>query len=1010
MKKRILSILLCFAMIFTTGSIGFAAEGGIATVSTEENGLVIDKSAVYYPESESGVITLSSYLKGEVKSTPTDVALIIDHSGSMWTAVDPENGQLTFSQLDKEKGIREGYYVAFSKEPVNRARLVRYNKANKAWEISKDVTATTYDGSGNFVGFINTIYEEDRNWSSLKETDATNYIFCVSISGALYSALNSFMYEMRNAVDCRVAVATFAGNVQHEKDADGKYTKYNRDKNDSGKLTPEVDYKGSGIFVDGTLTWDGTAQTLPRDKNGGANSYRDAFEDPTTTLGQNILKNTIDAINTDYGNTPTALGLLYARRLFNEGGRSNANKVAIVFTDGIPAPAYLQARGVDSRSADLCDCSVADYTKNFKPEHYTSGRTTNTATGEAITVTNILTNEGDALREELNKTLCDYCDLVRISDDVANKKAQYGLKSTYIDQAHQLKNANKATVYSIGPTAGKAGTDVLRNIASSADHYYNASSDQLNKVFEDIAGVIVQSSQQLNINTELVDTLSQSFVIPDELVKALEGKTDEQKAAILKEKIKVYTAAYAGVDANGKDKFGDKVKFEDAIIELEGKTVKVSNFAYDKNAVFMAGATANGKKLIVEIPFEPRADFLGGDDIPTNTEPSGIYNGEIEVKPFVSPNVDVPVRQVTAKANDTKIYLSQAAELPHIVDIGKFKVDGTEYTIDGINNGYAKIVYTVKADDSNYMSYTVKAGEKMNDLDFDNESKWNKVGNLSVKEVLTKDTEYKITCDVISSNNEANAKAYTDGKAKVEVYKPEVTFKDSLIYLGETADYDKNGADVVWKHGSIEADASMGEAPQLVYTYSPVEGAFQKDTSVKVTKVEAQKAQKTGDMKHEVPANLDITSHATFFRDACTVKENCNAETIKVTDDTNFIVHVKSFDLVIEKEGADLEKDPEQSFIFNVQGPNALNLDVVIVGNGTTTIKNLPVGEYTVTEKKEWSWRYTPEDETLRVDTDGVRGKGEIMTTKFKNSRIKQYWLSGNDYIQNLFKPNAGEN
>ena len=29
-------------------------------------------------------------------------------------------------------------------------------------------------------------------------------------------------------------------------------------------------------------------------------------------------------------------------------------------------------------------------------------------------------------------------------------------------------------------------------------------------------------------------------------------------------------------------------------------------------------------------------------------------------------------------------------------------------------------------------------------------------------------------------------------------------------------------------------------------------------------------------------------------------------------------------------------------------------------GNGKTTVTDLPVGSYTVTEKTDWSWRYTP--------------------------------------------------
>lgn len=102
-------------------------------------------------------------------------------------------------------------------------------------------------------------------------------------------------------------------------------------------------------------------------------------------------------------------------------------------------------------------------------------------------------------------------------------------------------------------------------------------------------------------------------------------------------------------------------------------------------------------------------------------------------------------------------------------------------------------------------------------------------------------------------------------------------------------------------------------------------------------------------------------------------------------------------DLTITKTGAQAI-DENQSFIFTVEGMG-ITLDVVINGNGSVTIQDLPIGEYTVTENTNWSWRYTPADGeqtiTLTANDDN--------TVSFSNNRSWIYWLSGDSYNENQF-------
>lgn len=102
-------------------------------------------------------------------------------------------------------------------------------------------------------------------------------------------------------------------------------------------------------------------------------------------------------------------------------------------------------------------------------------------------------------------------------------------------------------------------------------------------------------------------------------------------------------------------------------------------------------------------------------------------------------------------------------------------------------------------------------------------------------------------------------------------------------------------------------------------------------------------------------------------------------------------------DLTITKQGWE-GIDENQSFIFDVTGPNGYSKRVVINGNGSVTIKGLKIGEYTVTEVTSWSWRYT----TSSSQNITLKPAGPNEVT-FKNTRSNHKWLGGDAYFQNIF-------
>ena len=97
--------------------------------------------------------------------------------------------------------------------------------------------------------------------------------------------------------------------------------------------------------------------------------------------------------------------------------------------------------------------------------------------------------------------------------------------------------------------------------------------------------------------------------------------------------------------------------------------------------------------------------------------------------------------------------------------------------------------------------------------------------------------------------------------------------------------------------------------------------------------------------------------------------------------------------------------------MFRVKGDSTddrtkdIDVTVTIHGEGTVTVKDLPVGKYTVTELTEWSWRYTP-DKTAKDITLKASG-GNSLT--FTNTREKTNWLNGSSWCRNVFKDNKIE-
>lgn len=99
----------------------------------------------------------------------------------------------------------------------------------------------------------------------------------------------------------------------------------------------------------------------------------------------------------------------------------------------------------------------------------------------------------------------------------------------------------------------------------------------------------------------------------------------------------------------------------------------------------------------------------------------------------------------------------------------------------------------------------------------------------------------------------------------------------------------------------------------------------------------------------------------------------------------------------------------DDTFIFSVVGTPGtaganIDLTVTLRGAGSVTVKDLPLGEYTVTELTDWSWRYDAEGDSVKtaVVTDSAEGNAPAEAV-FVNKPNGSKWLGGETSNENKF-------
>ena len=575
-----------------------------------------------------------------------------------------------------------------------------------------------------------------------------------------------------------------------------------------------------------------------------------------------------------------------------------------------------------------------------------------------------------------------------------------------ITQAGTAKNTYGATVYSIGIFPGADATSAgnqngnetekanwfMQQVSSNngtpqSPSYYLSAADAgtLNSIFQQISDQIETGGTTSTLTSDAVvkDIISPQFTLP---------------AGTTAANITVETYACTGKNANDDYTWSNNNSTMGATASISGDQVNVTGFNFSENYVGTVtegdSVTYRGHKLVISFKVQPKAGFLGGNEVYTNTS-AGIYENNTAENPLLTfdrPTVNVPIKDVTVTAKDKNVYLKGEVTADQLKDgaeisVGNVKLDLSKatdadkpYGLDPWQAEYVDITVTVKDKDGNVIS--------------------DKLDNL------TEDTTYTVEVTVTPKTTGSTGSAGTpatekSGKntpaANINVFKPELTFKDSTAYYGETVpannDYSSNkvGSET-WKHGDTastdEGVTMLGTKPTLDITSTPDESKL-KDGKYTKQDVPVAATVKIG--------TENVNEHTTFVHQDCTTA--CGWETPATPGAPAFLIHIQTCTLNITKQGG----AADESYVFDVFKDGVKYSEVTVWGNGTETLVELPIGTYTISENTGWSWRYSANNGGSAALT-AQNPTGSIACTNTKNNN---QWLNGfSEVVRNIFGTN----
>lgn len=992
-KTKILSLLLClslFCALIVPGTRAYADNA-------PDSGMKISKTATANNDG-SYTITLEAFATGSKVITeqktdiPTDIVLVIDQSGSM---KDPIGGY-TYTAYRKGSGWNSRNYHNEEYYPLkhNGGSENLWHKLNNNEYIAVSVEQKM-------------VYTAISGWSNRKYYDNQNSLYClvsgeyksvtVKREGHLFSA-DEYWYTVdgqqilyTTGDDSIPNFGQYAPLYQSVKKYIYSYTL-------NGATTVIEESFGDGSSPD--------TQFYRRDYSSSAGDTRlNALKNAATTFANAVATKAAGEdgdINAPADNVNHRIAVVG----FASGQRYNGTNYNYNNTEVF----------VGSNQYRYGTAAQGQYGNAFQNMNTSTGVGNVSASIEALsadggTLTNLGLEMGNGIfganpiaeGEKRNRVVIVFSDGVPgwsgYDSDTANSA---------ITQAGTAKNTYGATVYTIGIFPGADATSAgnqngnetekanwfMQRVSSNTQYpqspsYYLSAADAgtLNSIFQQISNQIETGGAETTLGSETVvkDIISPYFTLP---------------AGTTASGIRIDTYACTGKDGNTYTWSGTSGGPGGATATVDGDQVSVTGFDFSENwcgteTDAQGNSTVRGNKLVISFEVSPKSGFLGGNEVITNAS-AGIYeNGSAQtpVMTFEQPKVNVPIQDVTVTATDKNVYLKGEVTADQLKDgseisVGDVKLDLSKatdtdkpYGLDPWQTEYVDITVTVKDKDGNVIS------DKL--------------------ENLTEDTTYTVEVTVapktVGTSTPANGDAATaktganDPAANIYVFKPELTFKDSSAYYGESVptnnDYSSNKVGLeTWKHGdtaSTDAGVTMlGTKPTLDISYTPDESKLE---SGKYTKQDVPVAAtvKIG--------TENVNEHTTFVHQDCTTA--CGWETPATPGAPAFLIHIQTCTLNITKQGG----AADESYVFDVFKDGVKYSEVTVWGNGTETLVELPIGTYTISENTGWSWRYSANNGGSAALT-AQNPTGSIACTNTKNNN---QWLNGfSEVVRNIFGTN----
>lgn len=984
-KTKILSLLLClslFCALIVPGTRAYADN-------EPDSGMKISKTATANADG-SYTIMLEAFATGSKVITeqktdiPTDIVLVIDQSGSM---NDPIGGYTYTAYRTGGYNSRNYHNDEYYPLRHNGGSENLWHKLNNNEYIAVSVEQKM-------------VYTAISGWSNRKYYDNQNSLYClvsgeyksvtVRREGHVFSA-DEYWYTMDGQQILYTTGDSSIPNFGQYAPLYQSVKKYTYSYTLNGVTTVIEESLGDGSSPD--------TQFYRRDYSSSAGGTRlNALKNAATTFANAVAAKAAGAdgdISTPADNVNHRIAVVgFASGQYYNGTNYNYGNTEVF---------------VGSNQYKYGSAAQGQYGNAFQDMNTSTGVGNVSASIEALsadggTLTNLGLEMGNGIfganpiaeGEKRNRVVIVFSDGVPgwsgYDSDTANSA---------ITQAGTAKNTYGATVYSIGIFPGADATSAgnqngnetekanwfMQRVSSNTQYpqspsYYLSAADAgtLNSIFQQISDQIETGGTTSTLTSDAVvkDIISPQFTLPSGTTAA---------------NITVETYACTGKNANDDYTWSNNNSTMGATASISGDQVNVTGFNFSENYVGTVtegdSVTYRGHKLVISFKVQPKAGFLGGNEVYTNTS-AGIYeNGSAEnpLLTFDRPTVNVPIKDVTVTAKDKNVYLKGEVTADQLKDgseisVGDVKLDLSKaadtdkpYGLYSWQTEYVDITVTVKDKDGNVIS--------------------DKLDNL------TDDTTYTVEVTVapktVGTSTPAKGDAATaktgvnDPAANIYVFKPELTFRDSTAYYGETVptnnDYSSNRVGTEkWMHDGTEAVPSemLGTKPMLDISYAPDESKLKNG---KYT-------------KQDVPVSAtvkigteNVNEHTTF------VHQDCTGKTCTLPEGYHFWIHIQTCTLSITKQGG----ADNESYVFDVFKDGEKYSEVTVWGNGTETLVELPIGTYTISENTGWSWRHSANNGgSAALTAQNPTGRITCVNTKNNNQ-----WLNGfSEVVRNIFGTN----